>query len=106
MDQVTQQNASLVEEAAAASESMQNEAQKLAETVAVFKVPGGHRIAPAPARQAARRASPYCSVRERRLERVLSAFYKLDDEKDPPTLVLFLSLNPASRSFFPIYNQQ
>jgi methyl-accepting chemotaxis protein len=38
MDQVTQQNASLVEEAAAASDSLQNEARKLEETVAVFKV--------------------------------------------------------------------
>ncbi|HZW20465.1 methyl-accepting chemotaxis protein [Noviherbaspirillum sp.] len=42
MDQVTQQNASLVEEAAAASESMQNEARKLSEVVAVFRVNGGH----------------------------------------------------------------
>jgi methyl-accepting chemotaxis protein len=38
MDQVTQQNASLVEEATAASESMQNEAKNLADTVAVFRV--------------------------------------------------------------------
>ncbi|OON64364.1 methyl-accepting chemotaxis protein [Massilia sp. KIM] len=40
MDQVTQQNAALVEEAAAASESMQNQAAKLAEIVSVFKVDG------------------------------------------------------------------
>jgi methyl-accepting chemotaxis protein len=38
MDQVTQQNASLVEEAAAAAESMQEQAAKLAEIVAVFKL--------------------------------------------------------------------
>jgi methyl-accepting chemotaxis protein len=38
MDQVTQQNASLVEEAAAAAESMQEQAAKLAQIVAVFKL--------------------------------------------------------------------
>ncbi|MEX5746529.1 methyl-accepting chemotaxis protein [Massilia sp. X63] len=38
MDQVTQQNASLVEEAAAAAESLQGQAGKLAELVSVFKL--------------------------------------------------------------------
>jgi methyl-accepting chemotaxis protein len=38
MDQVTQQNASLVEEAAAASEAMQEQAAKLAQVVGVFKL--------------------------------------------------------------------
>lgn len=38
MDQVTQQNAALVEEAAAAAASMRDEASQLAETVAVFKL--------------------------------------------------------------------
>jgi len=38
MDQVTQQNASLVEEAAAAAESLQEQAGKLARLVSVFKV--------------------------------------------------------------------
>jgi methyl-accepting chemotaxis protein len=38
MDQVTQQNASLVEEAAAAAESLQDQAGKLSQTVAVFKL--------------------------------------------------------------------
>jgi len=38
MDQTTQQNASLVEEAAAASESMQEQAAQLAEVVHVFRV--------------------------------------------------------------------
>jgi methyl-accepting chemotaxis protein len=41
MDQVTQQNASLVEEAAAASESMQDQAATLAQAVSVFKINGG-----------------------------------------------------------------
>jgi methyl-accepting chemotaxis protein len=38
MDQVTQQNAALVEEAAAASESMQEQAHKLEQVVSVFKL--------------------------------------------------------------------
>ncbi|WP_343731777.1 methyl-accepting chemotaxis protein [Duganella sp.] len=38
MDQVTQQNAALVEEAAAASESLQEQAEKLAQVVAQFKL--------------------------------------------------------------------
>jgi methyl-accepting chemotaxis protein len=40
MDEVTQQNAALVEEAAAASQSMQDEAANLAQTVSVFKLSG------------------------------------------------------------------
>jgi methyl-accepting chemotaxis protein len=38
MDQVTQQNASLVEEAAAASEAMQEQADRLAKVVSVFRL--------------------------------------------------------------------
>jgi hypothetical protein len=38
MDQVTQQNPALVEQAAAAAASMRDEASQLAETVAVFKL--------------------------------------------------------------------
>jgi len=38
LDQVTQQNAALVEESAAAAESMKHQAIKLAQTVAVFKL--------------------------------------------------------------------
>ena len=41
MDDVTQQNAALVEEAAAASESLQDQAGKLAEAVSVFKLESG-----------------------------------------------------------------
>ncbi len=41
MDQVTQQNAALVEEAAAAAESMQDQAARLAEAVSVFRVGAG-----------------------------------------------------------------
>ena len=42
MDQVTQQNAALVEEAAAAATSMQDQAAKLAEVVSVFKLDRSH----------------------------------------------------------------
>ena len=43
MDEVTQQNAALVEEAAAAG-SLQEQAQRLAEAVAVFKINAGEVI--------------------------------------------------------------
>ncbi|WP_272492111.1 methyl-accepting chemotaxis protein [Massilia phyllostachyos] len=56
MDQVTQQNASLVEEAAAAAESLQEQAARLAGLVAVFKL-GGEAPASAPA-ASMRRAAP------------------------------------------------
>lgn len=39
LDQVTQQNAALVEESAAAADSLKNQAAQLAQTVSVFKVP-------------------------------------------------------------------
>ncbi|WP_136414079.1 methyl-accepting chemotaxis protein [Herbaspirillum sp. ST 5-3] len=48
MDQVTQQNAALVEEAAAASVAMQDQADKLAQVVSVFKVNGMQDAAAAP----------------------------------------------------------
>ena len=48
MDETTQQNAALVEEAAAAAESLQDQAGSLAQAVAVFKLAaGGGRPAPA-----------------------------------------------------------
>ncbi|MBW8328072.1 MAG: hypothetical protein K0M48_02615, partial [Thiobacillus sp.] len=42
MDDATQQNAALVEEAAAAAESLQSQAAKLAEAVSVFRLEGGY----------------------------------------------------------------
>jgi methyl-accepting chemotaxis protein len=47
MDQMTQQNAALVEQAAAAARSMQDEAELLVETVAVFKLEKAMQAAPA-----------------------------------------------------------
>jgi methyl-accepting chemotaxis protein len=61
MDQVTQQNASLVEEAAAAAESLQDQAGKLAELVSVFKLDARAPSVAAPAlaaRTATRLAAP------------------------------------------------
>ena len=67
MDQVTQQNAALVEEAAAASEAMQDQAAHLANAVSVFKIVGSdscqsailaHQISPKPeTRTLAKRSS-------------------------------------------------
>jgi methyl-accepting chemotaxis protein len=45
LDQVTQQNAALVEESAAAAESMRHQAAQLARTVAVFNVGAGLQLA-------------------------------------------------------------
>ncbi|WP_343844825.1 methyl-accepting chemotaxis protein [Bowmanella denitrificans] len=48
MDEMTQQNAALVEEAAAASESLQGQAQQLARQVATFKLDQQHQVASLP----------------------------------------------------------
>ncbi|SFD14636.1 hypothetical protein [Massilia yuzhufengensis] len=55
MDQVTQQNAALVVEAAAASESMLEQAAQLANVVSVFKIDGVSR-SPSPPRAAPAKA--------------------------------------------------
>ncbi|MGV2866298.1 methyl-accepting chemotaxis protein, partial [Achromobacter sp. AGC39] len=61
MDEVTQQNAALVEEAAAAAGSLQEQAQRLAEAVAVFKINAGE-VIEVPARQlAAQQSAPRVS---------------------------------------------
>jgi methyl-accepting chemotaxis protein len=70
MDQVTQQNAALVEEAAAATESMQEQALNLAQAVSVFKLDAGQHAPAAPAVQAAQRrtlAAPKASPKPVRL---------------------------------------
>jgi methyl-accepting chemotaxis protein-1 (serine sensor receptor) len=57
MDQVTQQNAALVEESAAAAQSLQLQAQQLVQAVAVFRLPARDGTAlDAPAPQGASRA--------------------------------------------------
>ena len=61
MDEVTQQNAALVEEAAAAAEAMQEQAEMLMAAVSIFKLETGRTMLPAalantPARTAAKTA--------------------------------------------------
>lgn len=46
MDEVTQQNAALVEEAAAAAEAMQHQADKLSHVVQIFKLADSHTASP------------------------------------------------------------
>ena len=59
MDEMTQQNAALVEQAAAAAQSMLDEAGMLAQSVSVFKLNGGPELAPRrPAPKPAVRAVP------------------------------------------------
>ena len=48
MDQATQQNAALVEESAAAAESLRDQAQQLVQVVSVFVLDGAARVAAAP----------------------------------------------------------
>jgi methyl-accepting chemotaxis protein len=49
MDSMTQQNASLVEEAAAAAQSLQDQARELAHVVSIFKLAEGEQVAARPA---------------------------------------------------------
>ncbi|NHZ32254.1 methyl-accepting chemotaxis protein [Massilia rubra] len=58
MDTVTQQNAALVEEAAAAAEAMKQQAASLAEAVSVFKISNKHVTAAPAARTTQQRAAP------------------------------------------------
>jgi methyl-accepting chemotaxis protein len=55
MDSVTQQNAALVEEAAAAAQSLQDQAAALADVVSVFRLADGKA---AIAKPAAQRSAP------------------------------------------------
>jgi methyl-accepting chemotaxis protein len=62
MDQVTQQNAALVEEAAAAATSMQDQAAKLAEVVSVFKLDRAHDLSVPTRAKVAAPAAPAAKV--------------------------------------------
>jgi methyl-accepting chemotaxis protein len=57
MDEVTQQNAALVEQAAAAAASLQDQARRLRDTVSAFRVNGADAVAERPAALAARRVT-------------------------------------------------
>jgi methyl-accepting chemotaxis protein len=67
MDEMTQQNAALVEEAAASAESLLEQASVLSQSVAVFKFE--HSSSPQPARPAARPALPRPAAAANRTER-------------------------------------
>ncbi len=71
MDQATQQNAALVEESAAAAESLKGQAQLLVQAVAVFKLSqGGHLVsAPAPIQPLSRPTQSKVAVRPLSVER-------------------------------------
>jgi methyl-accepting chemotaxis protein len=58
MDDVTQQNAALVEEAAAAAEAMQNQASNLAQVVSVFKLKNDYVGSPSVSDESTIRAKP------------------------------------------------
>ncbi|TDN69862.1 methyl-accepting chemotaxis protein [Paraburkholderia sp. BL10I2N1] len=64
MDEVTQQNAALVEEAAAAAQSLEDQAGKLRTAVAVFQLDEGAAQSSFGASQPARRAKPVTAARK------------------------------------------
>ena len=53
LDQMTQQNSALVEQSTAAADSLREQAMKLTQVVALFRVNGSNASAPAPARRPA-----------------------------------------------------
>ncbi|MYN03269.1 HAMP domain-containing protein [Pseudoduganella sp. DS3] len=65
MDQVTQQNAALVEETAAASQSMQDQAEILARAVSAFRIDSGHVKVSAPVLRNASRPAATSAVATR-----------------------------------------
>ncbi len=74
MDEVTQQNAALVEQAAAASEAMQEQAGSLAQVVGVFKLDRMQQVAVAtPARVAAKPKAHVASLTKKRVPAVRSS---------------------------------
>ncbi len=64
MDRVTQQNASLVEESAAAAAALEDQAARLNEAVAVFKITRGQAVKAAPVKTYTAKAKPVSTVTE------------------------------------------
>jgi methyl-accepting chemotaxis protein len=62
MDSVTQQNAALVEQAAAAAQSLEEQAATLMVTVGTFKLPGDDVVSPYSTGTLSRRSSPVLGV--------------------------------------------
>ncbi len=69
MDEVTQQNAALVEEAAAAAASLQEQADNLAQVVSVFKLDGTAAAANAPLKTESRPLAPVMAAASRNNKR-------------------------------------
>jgi methyl-accepting chemotaxis protein len=82
MDQVTQQNSALVEEAAAAAESLQDQASKLAQAVSVFKLDAAYAAASAPRRAGPAVAPPVAARSKPALRMVASAKQGAAKEED------------------------
>jgi len=82
MDEVTQQNAALVEEAAAAAESLQEQAEGLARAVSVFKLDTHLAVAKpkAEAKKPEARAKPHAKVEHAAPKRALPP--KAGEEED------------------------
>jgi methyl-accepting chemotaxis protein len=83
MDQVTQQNAALVEEAAAAASSMQDQAAKLAQVVSVFKLDRAHDLGAAKAPGAPLKAAPVRPALPRASAPVAKAAAKPAKRREP-----------------------
>jgi len=79
MDQVTQQNAALVEEAAAAAASLQDQAAALADVVRIFKLGKGQQAVPA--RIASREAAKVAPIRIAAVKRPPAARQLADAEQ-------------------------
>ncbi len=74
MDTVTQQNAALVEEMAAAASSLQSQAQELVQTVAVFKLDAdGTRATPTPRHAAYAKSAVAANAEAKRVMRAVAA---------------------------------
>jgi methyl-accepting chemotaxis protein len=88
MDDVTQQNASLVEEAAAAASALQSQAKELVEVVSVFKINGRVQAAetamPARTLAAARPAPMPAPARSARLHAVSATLPPANSRKKTP----------------------
>ena len=64
MDRVTQQNASLVEESAAAAAALEDQAARLNEAVAVFKITRNQAVKAAPVKSYVPKAQPVAAASE------------------------------------------
>jgi methyl-accepting chemotaxis protein len=90
MDQVTQQNAALVEEAAAAAQSLQEQAGSLVQTVSVFKLDADAQAKQAVARAPAtsRRVTPHAATPKAAPQRAGEPVYARRKKAPAPKLAL------------------